>query len=312
MRFEIPERAGEINRTPSQINFLDPRLKSDKKTILKSLSQDLSLIFNPDALEDASEPKMLKFTEVIQKIIKDMNLVYKENLSSQLDETIVDKQFVNVPSLQEMEKTLHYFKSVNLHLEDKLKASVAPRTAPAKEGAMEIEGTTPQTPVVKTKRPKFNGTNMYHLIISEMFIFSLRFFMSQKTSKLHLLKNKFYLENFDKEGVSPIEKLNSVVKSLKKFVKTLKGLMTEKFNTDYLDLLKKIACLIGYRAEKIVNKTVTENNERVKAKQYLSNLAFGIMKELINYDDAESQTIDVLYSFISQVKFNDQFVLKNK
>jgi hypothetical protein len=98
LRFDLPEKASVINRTPSQINFMDPRLKSDKKTILKSLSQDLSLIFNPDAVEE-SGPTLLKFTEVVQKIIADLDSSYGSKLNSKLDKTIVVKQYVNVPSL---------------------------------------------------------------------------------------------------------------------------------------------------------------------------------------------------------------------
>jgi hypothetical protein len=199
---------------------------------------------------------------------------------------------------------------------DKIEVCFAKKvvTKESNTGGMVEENLTPNGLLNgKTKTTeKFTETNLYHLIISNFFIFSLRFFMSHKTNKLHLLKNKFYLEDFDTEGVSPVEKLNNVVKSLKKFVKTLKGLMTEQFNTDYLQMLKKIACLIGNRSEKIVNKSVSDSKERIKAKQYLATLAFDILKELINYDDAESQTIDVLYSFLSSVRFNSQFVLKPK
>jgi hypothetical protein len=211
-----------------------------------------------------------------------------------------------------MEQTLHYFQGVTNLLEVKLDHTFASKPKPVQTDMIEENAPTTATPVTDAVKEKFTELNLYHLIISNIFIFSLRFFMSHKTNKLHLLKNKLYLEDFDSQDVSPVEKLNNVVKSLKKFVKTLKGLMTEKFSTDYLDLLKKIACLIGNKSEKIVNKSIKDGKERIKAKQYLATLAFDILKELINYDDAESQTIDVLYSFLSTVRFTSQFMLKNK
>lgn len=68
LRFDLPEKANEIERNWSQIDFLDPRLKSHHQTILKTLSQDLNSVFNPQKMnKNSHEPtsSLLKFTEVI-------------------------------------------------------------------------------------------------------------------------------------------------------------------------------------------------------------------------------------------------------
>jgi hypothetical protein len=105
LRFELPEKAQEITHNTSQLDFFDPRLKKDNSTILKSLSQDLSLSFNPAMLDDANNkiPQSLKFTEVVKKMIKVMNEEYSTKISSKIDHTTFIKDFVNVPSQYEME-----------------------------------------------------------------------------------------------------------------------------------------------------------------------------------------------------------------
>jgi hypothetical protein len=46
--------AKNIDQDSVEINFLDPRLKQEKQSILKSLSQDLNLTFNPDSIKEHS------------------------------------------------------------------------------------------------------------------------------------------------------------------------------------------------------------------------------------------------------------------
>jgi hypothetical protein len=54
LRFEIPSMAKNIDQVSLEINFLDPRLKHEKQSILKSLSQGLNGTFNPNSIKEHS------------------------------------------------------------------------------------------------------------------------------------------------------------------------------------------------------------------------------------------------------------------
>ena len=229
LRFEIPSMAKNIDQDSVEINFLDPRLKQEKQSILKSLSQDLNLTFNPDSIKEHSS-KQIKFTEVVKQVVYLTIELYGEKISIKSDSKNWLDNFGSVPTSQQIEQTLHHFKNVQNYLEQLL---------------------TSQGPDYSstTKLESFSQNDMYYLIISNLFIFSLRFFLSLKANKLHLLKNKFYLDNYDSSDSTTIDRLNKLIKSMKKFVTTIRGLMTEQNNNDYLDLLKSIGCLIGHHSE---------------------------------------------------------------
>jgi len=133
----------------------------------------------------------------------------------------------------------------------------------------------------------FDHKNFYDLIISHIIIFILNFFKSQTKSKLHLIKNKLFIENIELGENRSV----AVVDSCAKFLKTVKHLMDESFSAEYIDLFRKVACFIGYSLEKVFNHEAKAHSD---LKKHLGNFTFSIFSELIEDREAQSATNDVL------------------
>lgn len=83
--------------------------------------------------------------------------------------------------------------------------------------------------------------------------------------------------------------------------------MDESFASEYSDMLRKIACFIGYSLERVFRRQVSA---QLEFKTHLANFAFAIFSELVEDREAQSATNDVLQSFLFNLKLNSDFSLK--
>lgn len=275
LRFDLPDIEGDLKATPEPLNFSSRNFKTDRQTVLKTLSQDLSLVFNEE------EQKRLKFIDVCQTVLKELEGKYGDKLKNPLNLTMANKEFVNVPSKKEMNQTLMYFAEVIDYLTENIKGST--------------EG-------------------LFYLILSNIFFFSLRFFMSHENSKLHLLKNKMFMDNFEEGDVTGIERLMALYSTLLKFVRKIKGLLTDDFAAEYLDLHQKNCSLIGDLNEQVINEDENlDENLKKKMKKFFAVKVLKVVEELMLTERSESTIIQIFKSLVKNLNFsNIQFALKGK
>lgn len=267
LRFELPDFSEDFFGTPEPLNFSSINFKSDKQTVLKSLSQDLSLIFNQE------KDTRVKFIDVCQNVLKEIDDKYGEKLKNPLNLQMANKEFVNVPSKEEMNQTLNYFSSAIGHLRENL------------------EGDT---------------EGLYYLLMANIFFFILRFFMSHENSKLHLLKNKMYLDNFELNEETGIKRLTTMFEALLKFVKTIKNLLTENFTAEYLSLLQKNCSLIGDFSEEVIDSDqMLDTKAKIKVKKHLATTVMKVIEELMMTEKSESKIIQIFVSILKNVNFNN-------
>lgn len=111
-------------------------------------------------------------------MVEDFHASYGSQLGIRDKRIFSDSSFKTVPTLQEIDESLELLKKINKHLIER-------------HAALRIE---PLTDSDKSDF-SFDHKNFYDLIISHIIIFILNFFKSQTKSKLHLIKNKLFIEN---------------------------------------------------------------------------------------------------------------------
>jgi len=311
LRFELPDFSSEAKISDSPFMFRNSQFKPDKQTVLKTLSQDLNLVFNEN------RPKKIKFISICQNILKEIDSKYGEKIGVPVDMGLLEKEFVHVPSKTEMYKTheylnkvIEYFEKVNYQGEiSKIENNFESKTSVEislmeKKSSMNLE--------IKENEPS-DIEGFLYLIVAQILSFSLRFFMSHENNQLHLLKNKMYLSPFEEDEQTASSRLTALIQSLKKFVKTLKNLLSDAFYNDYLDMISQVTCTIGYGGEQIVEKSEELSKiEKISSKKYLAEIVFDFLKELMNCENSEAQIIDVLKCMLHIINFNKNFILKNK
>ena len=344
LRFSLPgskvngKKAGEEQDSalPNPSAFLSRRFKSQRQTVLKTLSQDLNLIF------DAEEVTKLKFIDVCQTVLKEIDSRYGKRMTgNRLDLGLASKEYVNVPTKEEMKKTLHYFVSFINFADHSAMARSLSGVVGLPLGAL-TGGEGPQDGHIsagngdsgggkKEKVVPENGEGgtqkLIYLIISYIFCFSLRFFMSHKTSRLHLLKNKMYIDKFEDSDPttistkkndnsatnSDLDRLCSLLSSLKKFIETLKNLLDDTFTNDYLDLCSSIGTLIGLRSETSIDSDQNLNKtQKLKIKKFLADFSFDLINELMLLENSEPHIINIFASMINSINVTPNFSVKNK